>query len=113
MGSKEGLVEERLLLLDLRGAALRFETPNLAPPSASSVTRPGAGRLLRLPPPPVVVLVLVTTAGLLEEEPRKGEVRSWPGRLALLPLRNPARRFGGSSETALPALRTSVGLRVA
>lgn len=83
---------------------MRLETPTLASPSSRSRARiPGAGRLLR-------------RAGLVEVGcdafAAVGDM-SEPlfGRLALLPRRRLARRLGGSSETALLAFRTRVGLR--
>lgn len=105
-GTTVPVVEVRELLLELPffllGAALRLETPTLELSASVFVRRPGAGRRFRRPE-------------LFDEAALRvfGEVGVPFGRLALLDRRKLVRRFGGSSETALPALRVIVGLRVA
>lgn len=76
------------------GADLRRETPTLALSLSPFVITPGAGRLLR------------RVAILGPAEPRgEADASSSP----TLPRRKLVRRFGGSSLTALLALRISVG----
>ena len=76
------------------GADLRRETPTFALSLSPFVITPGAGRLLR------------RVADLGAAEPRgEPEFSSSP----MLPRRKLVRRFGGSSLTALLALRISVG----
>ena len=96
-----------MLLADalfFRGAALRLLTPTVALSPSVEVNMPGAGRRLLLNGIVVVVGCLLDDAPAAEARIGEGTDALF-GRLALLPLLRLARRFGGSSETALFAFR--------